>query len=90
MLKVGHTYTKGSNAITAGVEYIPEQFRGSSTAAALFVDGAYGWDKSSMIIGGAKIYFGNSDKSLKRRHREDDPAATMESQPCCLCGPSPI
>lgn len=73
MIKVGHTYTKGNNAITGGAEYIPEQFRGGATAAALFVDGAYGWDKGSMIMGGAKIYFGNSDKSLKRRHREDDP-----------------
>jgi len=29
-----------------------------------------------MIMGGAKIYFGNRDKSLKRRHREDDPNAS--------------
>ncbi len=75
MLKVGHTYTKGDNAVIAGIEYIPEQLRGGVTATALFVDGAYGWDKSSMIIGGAKIYFGNHDKSLKQRHREDDPTA---------------
>ena len=76
MVKVGHSYVKGDNAITAGAEYIPEQFRGNATATALFVDGAYGWDKGSMIMGGAKIYFGNSDKSLKRRHREDDPNAS--------------
>ena len=74
MVKVGHTLTKGDNAITGGAEYIPEQFRGGATAAALFFDGAYGWDKGSVVMGGAKIYFGNSDKSLKRRHREDDPA----------------
>lgn len=79
MVKLGHTYTKGSNAVTAGAEYIPEQFRGNATAAALFVDGAYGWDRGSMIMGGAKIYFGNSDKSLKRRHREDDPTAMSSS-----------
>ena len=76
MVKVGHSYVKGDNAITAGAEYIPEQFRGNATATALFVDGAYGWDKGSMIMGGAKIYFGNRDKSLKRRHREDDPNAS--------------
>lgn len=33
MLLVGHTYTKGNNAIRAGAEYIPEQFRGSATVA---------------------------------------------------------
>jgi len=76
MFLVGHTYTKGNNAIRAGVEYIPEQFRGGATVASLFVDGAYGWNKSSTIMGGVKIYFGNSDKSLKRRHREDDPEAS--------------
>lgn len=79
MLLVGHTYTKGNNAIRAGAEYIPEQFRGSATVASLFVDGAYGWNKSSTIMGGLKIYFGNSDKSLKRRHREDDPSAAAHN-----------
>lgn len=88
MMKVGHTYTKGNNAVTAGAEYIPDQFRGGATAAALFIDGAYGWDKGSMVMGGVKVYFGNSDKSLKRRHREDDPVraiditATGSSAPC--------
>ncbi len=85
MVKIGHTYAKGSNAVTAGVEYIPEQFRGNTTAAALFVDGAYGWDKGSTIMGGAKLYFGNHDKSLKRRHREDDPDSQSiqnRSSPC--------
>ena len=69
-------YTKGSNAVTAGAEYITEQFRGGATAAALFIDGAYGWDKGSMVMGDAKVYFGNHDKALKRRHREDDPTAS--------------
>lgn len=80
MVKVGHTYTKGDNAITGGAEYIPQQFRGGATAASLFIDGAYGWDKGSMVMGGVKIYFGNSDKSLKRRHREDDPEPLIGSQ----------
>lgn len=30
-------------------------------------------------MGGVKVYFGNSDKSLKRRHREDDPSASVGS-----------
>jgi hypothetical protein len=83
MINVGHTYTKGDNAVTAGTEWIPEQFRDGNTAAALFVDGAYGWNKGSMVMVGAKFYFGNHYKALKRRHREDDPTASPNFKGQC-------
>lgn len=42
-------------------------------APSLFVDATFGEDDTSYVGGGLRLYFGNSAKSLKQRHREDDP-----------------
>lgn len=73
-LTIGHIYTRNTNGIHGEVEYILPQFRGGEIAPAVYVQGNYGWNNSSNIMAGLRIYFGNHDKSLIRRHREDDPA----------------
>ena len=72
-LSAGHIYSFGRNAVTGEVEYMLPQFRGGNIAPSVFVSGAYGWNASSNIMAGLRVYFGNHDKSLIRRHREDDP-----------------
>lgn len=41
--------------------------------ASVFVDGMAGSDDYVSVMGGLRFYFGGDDKSLKARHREDDP-----------------
>ncbi len=72
-LSVGHVYTGGRNAAALGLEYLIPQTRGAGVAASLFVEGRIGERHSNSVLGGLRVYFGNSDKSLIRRHREDDP-----------------
>lgn len=74
-LSVGHIYSFGRNAITGEVEYLLPQFRGGNIAPSTFVQASYGWNSSSNIMAGVRIYFGNHDKTLIRRQREDDPMA---------------
>ena len=40
---------------------------------ALFAEGRIGEDDFQGVWGGIRFYFGQKDKSLIRRHREDDP-----------------
>ena len=39
----------------------------------LTVDGQLGEDGYTSVMAGLSLYFGGEDKSLIRRHREDDP-----------------
>ena len=81
---VGHRYLGGKHAAAFGAELalpIPR----STAMASLFVEGRAG--EYTGVWGGLKMYFGKSDKTLIRRHREDDPikwdpelAATMTNQ----------
>lgn len=52
-----------------GLEYQPEAMPGS-----VFVDAMFGEDDYVSVTGGLRFYFGGEQKSLKARHREDDPA----------------
>ncbi len=55
-----------------GVEYqLGRGFLGSGTS--LFADARFGDDDYTAIWGGFRMYFGAEEKSLIRRHREDDP-----------------
>lgn len=72
-LSVGHIYSFGRNAVTGEIEYLLPQFRGGKIAPSAFVSASYGWNNSSNIMAGIRIYFGNHDKTLIRRQREDDP-----------------
>lgn len=80
-LSVGHIYSFGRNAVTGEVEYLLPQFRGGNIAPSAFVSASYGWSNSSNIMAGIRVYFGNHDKTLIRRQREDDPAAHMYNCP---------
>jgi hypothetical protein len=39
----------------------------------LFVEAQFGENDYATVFGGVKFYFGSDNKSLMRRHREDDP-----------------
>jgi hypothetical protein len=68
---IGHRYLGGRNAFAGGTEWgLP---LGSGVQASLFVEGRAGENDFHGIWGGAKFYFGRTDKPLIRRHREDDP-----------------
>lgn len=77
-LSVGHIYSFNRNAVTGEVEYLLPQFRGGNIAPSAFISGAYGWNNSSNIMAGIRVYFGNHDKSLIRRQREDDPVVRRQ------------
>lgn len=81
-LTVGHVYSFNRNAATGEVEYLLPQFRGGNIAPSTFVRAAYGWNNSSNILAGIRIYFGNHDKTLIRRQREDDPQSNLPT----FCG----
>ena len=67
----GHRYLSGKNALALGGEYgIPA---GHGIMAALFAEGRIGEDDYHGVWGGVRFYFGQKDKTLIRRHREDDP-----------------
>jgi hypothetical protein len=68
---VGHRYLGGENALALGGEYgIPMNH---GVMAALFAEGRIGESNVSGVWGGLRFYFGQKDKTLIRRHREDDP-----------------
>jgi hypothetical protein len=68
---VGHRYLGGKHALAAGTEWAMPL--GVGAMASIFVEGRVGEDNFHGVWGGAKFYFGQKDKSLIRRHREDDP-----------------
>ncbi len=65
----------GHVAATGGVEFQPTF--GQQHNISLFVDAEAGAQSSYTVLAGLRIYFG-SDKTLIRRHREDDPAANPD------------
>jgi hypothetical protein len=68
---VGHRYLTGKHALALGAEYgFPLR---NGVMAALFAEGRIGEGKFHGVWGGLRFYFGHSDKTLIRRHREDDP-----------------
>ena len=70
---VGHRYLGGKNAVAVGGEWgVP---LGGGAMGALFAEGRFGEDNTSGVWGGIRFYFGQKDKSLIRRNREDDPNA---------------
>lgn len=97
-VSVGHTYLSGRHAATLGSEYMVGISGG--TAAALFAEARLGERGNRAAIGGLTLYFGQKDKTLIRRHREDDPPnysfyhllwLAIEQQrlgfpPPCFCG----
>ena len=70
-LSVGHRYTAETHALALGIEYQLDQ-QVFSSGVALFAEGRIGENDYEGIWGGVTFYIGD-DKSLIRRHREDDP-----------------
>lgn len=68
---VGHRYLGGKNALAAGTEW--SMPLGGGRMASLFVEGRVGERDFHGVWGGLKVYFGQSDKPLIARHRQDDP-----------------
>ena len=67
-LHVGFASFLDVEALTLGVEWQPD---GSNMS--LFASGEVGDDDHSSVLGGVRFYFGGDQKTLIRRHREDDP-----------------
>lgn len=74
-LSVGHLYTGGRNALSLGTEF--GFGLGGGTMGALFAEGRLGEAGHSGAWGGLKVYFGQREKSLIRRNREDDPTTGL-------------
>lgn len=68
---VGHRYLGGKHALALGAEW--SKPIAPRTLGSFFVEGRIGESDYKSIWAGLRIYYGNSDKPLIRRHREDDP-----------------
>ena len=69
-LSIGASSVAGFETGRAGVEW----FMGDTgLPVSLKLDGRLGEDGYTSITAGVSLYFGGEDKSLIRRHREDDP-----------------
>ena len=71
MLSLGHRYLVGKNAVAFGGEYGIGLKNG--VMASLFAEGLVGEGNFHGVLGGVRFYFGQKDKTLINRHREDDP-----------------
>lgn len=68
---VGYRHLGGESALALGTEVALPLGRG--VLASAFVEGRVGDNDFQGVWGGLRFYFGGKDKSLIRRHREDDP-----------------
>lgn len=70
----GHAYSFKKHAVTLQAEHL----------LSVFAEGFAGESRSYGALAGVKVYFGQSDKTLIRRHREDDPPPTVRTiSPAC-------
>jgi hypothetical protein len=77
---IGHRYLGGKHALAVGSEAALPIGVGSGRMVTAFVEGRIGEGDFQGVWGGLKAYFGQQDKTLIRRHREDDPKK-VESLP---------
>lgn len=75
-LSIGHRYTGEANALALGIEYQLDQ-QVFSSGVALYAEGRIGEDDYQGAWAGVRMYLGDN-KSLIRRHREDDPTDWAE------------
>ena len=68
---LGHRFDNGLNAGALSAEYLFPSSNGLGVS--VFGEGRYGESNYRAALGGLRIYFGGQNKSLIRRHREDDP-----------------
>lgn len=68
---IGHRYLGGQNALALGSEWaLPVN---NTIMASAFVEGRIGSGNSQGVWLGLKAYFGQRNKTLIERHRQDDP-----------------
>jgi hypothetical protein len=67
----GHRYLGGKNALALGGEYGIAM--GHGVMAGLYAEGRVGESNFHGVWAGLRFYFGQKDKTLIRRNREDDP-----------------
>jgi hypothetical protein len=73
-LFVGHRYQGGKNSLALGSEWgFPVS---GGTMGALFAEGRIGSGNNHGIWAGLRFYFGQKNKTLIRRNREDDPVGS--------------
>jgi hypothetical protein len=70
-LSIGHMYTIGRNGLDLGAEY--GFALGGGRMASVFAQGVIGEGGNNVVRGGLRIYFGQHDKTLIDRNRQDDP-----------------
>jgi hypothetical protein len=75
-LSIGHVYTLGRSALSLGGEY--GFALGGGRMASLFAQGLVGEGGVNGARGGLRIYFGQHDKTLIDRNRQDDPEDNHE------------
>jgi hypothetical protein len=90
-LSIGHLYISGRHGLTLGAEH--GFALGGGRMASLFAAALFAEEGHNVVHGGLRIYFGQRDKTLIDRHRQDDPAAFGGSagldhsqEPCGLPG----
>ncbi len=82
-------YINDNLQINAGVNGFSDEHQGrvgiewqpglnSLSGLTVFADGGAG--DNDYILAGVRVYFGTGDKTLKRRHREDDPVNVIRGQ----------
>jgi hypothetical protein len=71
-LSIGHLYTFGRNGLTLGSEY--GFALGGGRMVSLFVNALFAEGGNNAVLGGVRFYFGQRDKTLIDRNRQDDPA----------------
>jgi len=76
-LSIGHSCFFGTNSALIGAEWgLPT---GRRTMASLFVRGSVSEYGDGVVLGGLRFYFGQREKTLMRRHREDDPTPYLST-----------
>lgn len=72
-VSAGHRYLGGNHAAAFGTEYAFNPGWRSGLGMSVFAEARVGENNYQGIWGGLKFYFGQRDKTLIQRHRQDDP-----------------
>ena len=87
MVSAGYANIFRKDVAYVGAEYLVSSYRGAGTS--LFAMAAAAEGGSYAGLAGIRVYFGQKDKTLIERHREDDPAIlrqyTSSDTPDTLC-----
>jgi hypothetical protein len=71
-LLIGHLYLSGRHGLRLGAEH--GFALGGGRMASLFAEALFAEGGSNAVLAGLRVYFGQHDKTLIDRHRQDDPS----------------